>query len=138
MVVLLRALRVLFPLLHLQRWILALMILLGVLAALSEGLSISLFIPLIQNQTLSANDGIIWRLNALFQGIPLERRFLWIALSILFCLMIKNVFSYCYSVLFHWVNASIGHRLRCGILHQLLSVSQSYLDGQDSGELLTP
>ncbi len=61
---------------------------------------------------------------------------MWIALSILFCLMIKNVFSYCYSVLFHWVNASIGHRLRCGILHQLLSVSQSYLDGQDSGELL--
>ena len=47
MTVLLRALRALFPLLRLQPWLLSGMIALGVLAALSEGLSISLFIPLV-------------------------------------------------------------------------------------------
>src|SRR5262249_42794395 len=33
-------------------------------------------------------------------------------------------------------NSSIGHRLRCGIVRQLLSVSQNYLDTHDSGKLL--
>jgi ATP-binding cassette, subfamily B, bacterial MsbA len=58
------------------------------------------------------------------------------SLSILLCLALKNVLSYSYSLLFQWVNASISHRLHCGILHQLLSVGQSYLDAHDSGKLL--
>jgi hypothetical protein len=49
----LRALRALFPVLRLKPWVLGAMIILGVLAALSEGLSISLFIPLVQNQMVA-------------------------------------------------------------------------------------
>jgi len=133
---LLGALRALFPLLRLRAWVLLVMIFLGVLTALSEGLSISLFIPLVQNQMGTGNAGMIGRLTGLFQGIPAEARFLWIGLSILLCVVLKNVLSYSYSLLFQSVNASISHRLRCGILHQLLSVSQSYLDTHDSGKLL--
>jgi ATP-binding cassette, subfamily B, bacterial MsbA len=136
MIVLLRALRALFPLLRLQPWVLSVMMILGVLTALSEGLSISLFIPLVQNQMGTGNAGIIGKMTALFQGIPAETRFLWIGLSILLCVVLKNVLSYTYSLLFQRVNASISHRLRCGILHQLLSVSQSYMDTHDSGKLL--
>ncbi len=136
MAVLLGALRALFPLLRLQTWVLLAMITLGVLAALSEGLSISLFIPLVQNQIGTGNAGMIGRMTAIFEGIPAETRFLWIGLSILLCVVLKNVLSYSYSLLFQSVNASISHRLRCGILHQLLSVSQSYLDTHDSGKLL--
>ncbi|HKB97887.1 MAG TPA: ABC transporter ATP-binding protein [Terriglobales bacterium] len=136
MAVLLRALRALFPLLRLQRWMLAVIIVLGVLTALSEGLSISLLVPLIQNQMGTANAGVIGRMTALFQGIPADRRLWWIGVSILMLVVLKNILSYSYSLLFQWVNASISHRLRCGIFHQLLSVSQSYLDGHDSGKLL--
>ena len=136
MAVLLRALRALFPLLRLRPWMLSAMIILGVLTALSEGLSISLFIPLVQNQMGTETAGVVGRINALFQGIPAERRLFWIGLSILLCLLLKNVLSYSYSLLSHWVNALIGHRLRCGILYQLLRVSQSYLDTHDSGQLL--
>ena len=68
MIVLLRALRALFPLLRLRRWVLSVMILLGVLAALSEGLSISLFIPLIQNQMGPGNTGMMGKLSALEAG----------------------------------------------------------------------
>jgi ATP-binding cassette, subfamily B, bacterial MsbA len=136
MIVLLRALRALFPLLRLQRWVLLVMIVLGVLAALSEGLSISLFIPLVQNQIGTGSTGLIGKISGLFQGIPAATRLLWIGLSILLCVVLKNVLSYSYSLLFQRVNASISHRLRCGILHQLLSVSQSYLDTHDSGKLL--
>jgi subfamily B ATP-binding cassette protein MsbA len=136
MSVLLEALRALFPLLRLKRWVVLLMIILGVLTALSEGLSISLFIPLVQNQMGTGNPGIIGRITAIFQGIPAETRLLWIGLSILLCVVLKNILSYSYSLLFQRVNASISHRLRCGIVHQLLSVSQSYLDTHDSGKLL--
>jgi subfamily B ATP-binding cassette protein MsbA len=137
MIVLLRALRALFPLLRLRPWLLSVMIILGVLAAVSEGLSISLFIPLIQNQMGSGDTGMIGKLSALYQGIPAEIRLLWMGLSILLCVLLKNALSYSYSVLFQKVSASISHRLRCGILHQLLSVSQSYLDTHDSGKLLS-
>jgi ATP-binding cassette, subfamily B, bacterial MsbA len=136
MAVLLRGLRALLPVLRLQPWVLSGMIILGVLAALSEGLSISLFIPLIQDQMGTQTAGIAGRLTELFKGIPSEHRLLWIGFSIFLCMALKNALSYSYSLLFHSVNASIGHRIRCGILHQLLSVGQSYLDSHDSGKLI--
>jgi ATP-binding cassette, subfamily B, bacterial MsbA len=134
--VLLRALKALLPILRLRVWVLSGMIVLGVLVALSEGLSISLFIPLVQDQMGTQTAGVTGRLTAFFQAIPSQHRFLWIVLSIFLCMVLKNVLSYSYSLLFQSVNSSIGHRLRCGILHQLLSVSQSYLDTHDSGRLL--
>jgi subfamily B ATP-binding cassette protein MsbA len=136
MAVLLRTLRALFPVLRLRAWMLSGMILLGVLAALSEGLSISLFIPLVQNQMGTQTAGVAGRLTTLFQGIPLEHRLLGVGLGIFLCMVLKNILSYSYSLLFFSVNSSIGHRLRCSILRQLLSVSQSYLDTHDSGKLL--
>src|ERR1700761_2999570 len=133
---LLRALRALSPVLRLPPWVLSGMIVLGVLAALSEGLSISLFIPLVLGQMGGQTAGGAGRLNAFFQGIPSEQRFLAIGLSILLFMVLKNLLIYSYSLLFQSVNATIGHRLRCAILHQLLSVGQSYLDTHDSGKML--
>jgi subfamily B ATP-binding cassette protein MsbA len=112
------------------------MIILGVLAALSEDLSISLFIPLVQDQIGTKKAGSAGRLAEMFQGIPYEHRLLWIGGSILLCMVLKDVLSYWYSLLFHLVNASVGHRIRSGILHQLLGVGQSYYDTHDSGKLL--
>ena len=136
MAVLLRALKALLPILRLQPWVLSGMIILGVLAALSEGLSISLFIPLMQDQMGAQTAGFLGRLTSLFQRVPSEHRLLWIGFSIFLCIVLKNVLSYSYSLLFQSVNASIGHRIRCGILHQLLSIGQSYFDTHDSGKLL--
>src|ERR1700728_3536676 len=98
--VLLRALRALFPVLRLHPWVLAGMIVLGVLAALAEGLSISLFIPLVLGQMGGQTGGGNGRLNAFFQGIPSEQRFLWIALSIFLFMVLKNVLIYSYTLLF--------------------------------------
>jgi ATP-binding cassette, subfamily B, bacterial MsbA len=136
MIVLLRALRALLPLLRLRPWLVSLMIGLGILAALSEGVSISLFIPLIQNQMGTGDSGLVGKISLLFQRIPADTRLLWIGLSILLCVVLKNILSYTYSLLFLKVNASISHRLRCGVLHQVLSLSQSYLDTHGSGRLL--
>jgi hypothetical protein len=86
MAVLLRALRALLPVLRLQPWVLSGMIILGMLAALSEGLSISLFIPLIQHQMQTQTTGLTGRLTALFEAVPSGHRFLWIGFSILLLL----------------------------------------------------
>ena len=136
MATLLRALKTLFPLLRLQPWLLSGMITLGVLAALSEGLSISLFIPLVQDQMGTQTAGAAGRFAELFQWIPSQQRLLWIGFSIVLCMVLKNVLSYSYALLFQGVNAQITHRIRCGVLSQLLSVGQSYHDTHDSGKLL--
>src|SRR6516162_8200346 len=107
MAVLLRALRALFPVLRLRGWMLSGMIILGVLAAFSEGLSITLFIPLVQNQMGAQAAGSTGRLTALFQAIPAENRLLWIGFCIFLCMVLKNVLSYGYSLLFQSVNSSI-------------------------------
>jgi ATP-binding cassette, subfamily B, bacterial MsbA len=136
MAILLRPLRALFPLLRLQPWLLSAMIILGVLAALSEGLSISLFIPLVQDQIGTQTVGAAGRFAELFQWIPSQHRLLWIGISIVLCIVLKNVLSYSYALLFQGVNAQITHRIRCGVLSQLLSMGQSYHDTHDSGKLL--
>ena len=74
MAVLLRSLRALFPVLRLRPWMVLLMIILGVLTALSEGLSISLFIPLVQSQIGTESIGAIGKMTTLFKGIPAEKR----------------------------------------------------------------
>ncbi|MBV8174392.1 MAG: hypothetical protein JO207_02635 [Verrucomicrobia bacterium] len=91
MAVLLRALRALFPLLRLRAWMLSAMIILGVLTALSEGLSISLFIPLLQSQLGTGAGGIIGSMTGFFNGIPADRRLLWVGVSLLLAVMLKKV-----------------------------------------------
>ena len=49
---------------------------------------------------------------------------------------LKNALSYSYGLLSRWLNAAISHRLRSGILNQVLSLSQLYLDAQESGKLI--
>jgi subfamily B ATP-binding cassette protein MsbA len=134
MLAFLRALKALLPALTLPRWwVLSLLLFLGLLTAWSEGLSIWLLIPLVQNQVGVKGVG---RMAMLFGGIPAEQRIVWIGLCILVCIFLKNTLNYGYSLLFQRVNYSISHQLRRGIVNQLLSVGQSYLDTHDSGKLL--
>ena len=130
------ALRALRPLVTLPAWAGPSLILLGLLSALMEGLSISLIIPLIQHFTGSAVNGFGARLMAPFTVFPEQWRAPLIGLAMLLCVVLKNVLSYAYACLFSWMNASLGHQLRSGILRQLLTVSQNYLDGQDMGKLM--
>lgn len=136
MIDVLRALRSLLPLLRLKRWVIGIMLILGLLTAISEGLSISLLIPLLQSHLGMASSGLSRMLAAPFRGIPADQRMVWIGFAMLACLLIKNVLTYTYGRMLQHVNASIGHRLRCGLLQQVLTVDQSYLDSHDSGKML--
>lgn len=124
------------PVLRLRPWVPPVLVFLGLFTALTDGISTSLIIPLVQNQSASGGSGGLRFINVLFERFPAEQRLWWIGGSILLCVVLKNALSYSHSLLFQRVNASVTHRLRCGILHQLLNVSQGYLDAQESGKPL--
>ncbi len=131
----LRALGQLYPLLGLRAWTLLLLVVLGLLAAISEGFSISLVVPLLAGQA-DHSGGLAGWLASLFGGFPESRRIFLTALCILGGIALKNVLTYSYGLYFNWINTGIGHRLRSAIVSQTLGVSQQFLDGRDSGRLL--
>jgi ATP-binding cassette, subfamily B, bacterial MsbA len=134
------AIRGLLPLLKLYPWAIPVIVILGILSSLSEGLGISLFVPLLQSLNQSEADSssnfFLKLLNQFFADVPLDSRFLLIALFIFVCVVLKSCLVYGNAVLFSWLNSQISHRLRSGIFKQLLSVSYSYLESNETGKLI--
>jgi subfamily B ATP-binding cassette protein MsbA len=134
------ALKILFPLLKFYPWGIPAIVTLGILASLSEGLGISLFIPFLQ--TLSqdpsqpATNSLVGFLNNLFTPIPASYRLVVIPLCIFSTVLLKNFLAYSNTIVFSWLNSRISHRLRSDIFKQLLTVSYQFLETQESGKLL--
>lgn len=131
----------LLPLIKFYPWAIPAIVVLGILSSLSEGLGISLFIPLLQSiqqadsQTASGNFFLNF-IGRIFFGVPPDYRFLFIAGFIFACVLLKSCLAYSNAVLFSWLNSRISHRLRSGIFNQLLSVSYSYLESNDTGRFI--
>ncbi|MBW4636269.1 MAG: ABC transporter ATP-binding protein/permease [Iphinoe sp. HA4291-MV1] len=136
-----KVMKTLLPLLKFYSWAIPAIVVLGVLSSFFEGFGIILFIPLLQSfvqntsQTAS-NSFFVNILNKIFVNISSSDRITIIALCILGSIFLKNCLSYSNTVLFSWLSSRIGHRLRSGIFNQLLSVSSSFLESQDSGKLI--
>lgn len=137
-----KAVKTLLPLLKIYPFAVPIVIILGILSSISEGLGISLFIPFIQNfeqlSGSSASDNFLIKfLNNLFAGIPPQERLFIIPLCILGTILIKNGLLYCNTIFFSWLNWRISHRLRCNIFQQLLTVNYSFLESQQSGKFVS-
>lgn len=129
------SLRQLLPLLGIKAGTVVILIIFGLLAAVSEGFSISLVVPLLEGTSQSSGRLTGW-LSSLFEGYSESQRIKLTALCILGGIVLKNALSYAYSLYFNWINTGIGHRLRSEIVRQTLGVSQRFLDGKDTGRLL--
>lgn len=137
-----KAIKTLLPLLRIYPFAVPIVVLLGILSSISEGLGVSLFIPFIQNlEQLSEasvnNNFLINFLNNLFVGIPPQQRLFIIPLCILGTILIKNCLLYGNTIFFSWLNWRISHRLRCNIFQQLLTVNYSFLESQQSGKFVS-
>lgn len=136
-----KAIRTLLPLLKLYPWGIPAIVTLGILSSLSEGLGISLFIPLLQSleqgksQSVSGNF-LVGFLNRTFTAVSPDNRLLVIALCIFGSILLKSCLSYSNAILLSWLNSRISHRLRSGIFKQLLSVSYSFLETHETGKLM--
>src|SRR5262245_47015865 len=63
-----------------------------------------------------------------------EQRVMIISICFLVGVALKNALSHAYGVLSLWLNTTMSHRIRSGILDEVLNLSQLYLDSQASGE----
>ncbi len=131
----------LFPLLNLYPWAIPVIIILGILTSLSEGLGISLFIPFLQslepgNSQSGSGTFLGTILNRLFSDIPPSNRLLIIPLTIFGCVLLKNLLAYSSSLLSVWLYWRIGSQLVSKLYQQILSVSYSFLDSKQSGKLV--
>lgn len=136
-----KAIKNLLRLLRLYPWAIPLIITLGILCSLSEGLGISLFIPFLQTLDATNSQGasanlLVNLLNRLFINVPQNNRLLVIPLSILGLVLLKNCLSYSSAMLSYWLYWRIGHQLLSSTFQQLLSVSYTFLDTNQSGKLL--
>jgi subfamily B ATP-binding cassette protein MsbA len=134
-----KAVRPLLPLLRLYPVTVAAIVLLGTLSSLSEGIGISLFVPLFQDLSADAHSESAFLgdfANRLIEWVPIESRLPSIALLIFAAIAIKNALAYGVETLATLVNSRIGHQLRSGIFRQLMSVRYDFLTAQKSGKLL--
>lgn len=136
-----KSLKKLLPVMQGYQWAIPAVVILGILASLAEGLGISLFVPFLQTVRQSGSphhteNKFVSGLEALFQGFTEEQQIIIIPLCIFVAIVSKNIVTYCNLFLFNWANSRIGHELRSRIFKQLVLVSFSYLDTQNSGRLL--
>ncbi|BAT55815.1 ABC transporter related [Nostoc sp. NIES-3756] len=122
-------------------WAIPVIVILGTLSSFFEGIGISLFIPLLQsldNSSLTTgnNNFLVNALNQIFIDVSPNNRLIIIAIAIVTSISIKNLLIYGNSILFAWFNSRIGHYLRSRIFHQLLSISYSFLEGNESGKMM--
>ena len=133
--------KTLLPFLRLYRWATPIIIALGVLSSLAEGIGISLFIPFLQSVgqvDYNPNTGrwLIDSLGQLFNNVSPDHRLLIISICIFGSVLLRNFLAYGNDVLFTWLDARISHRIRSRIYDQLLTVSYRFLERSESGRLI--
>lgn len=132
--------RRLLPLLRPYPWAIPVVVILGMLASLFEGLGISLFIPVLLGLMLDGeprtSSTILKTLYDLVDKIPTSSRLWIVPFLILSCIIIKNMLAYGNHMLSVWLQSDISHRLRSRVYLQLLTVGYNYLESQNSGKIL--
>ncbi|PSB45451.1 ABC transporter ATP-binding protein [Cyanosarcina cf. burmensis CCALA 770] len=136
-----KTIRIIFPLLKTHSWAIPIIIILGVLSSLAEGVGISLFIPLLQNfnrenSETDCGNILLCFINNLFISFSPNYRLFLIVLCIFGCILLKVSLAYSSSIIFSWYNSHIGHELRSKIFRQLLRINYSFLETQESGKLI--
>lgn len=136
-----RNVKTLFPVLRVYPWGLPALVGLGLLSSLAEGIGIGLFIPLLHNlkpthTAVQTGNWLVDGFRQVFNGVAPAQRQSIIALCLFASIFLKAALAYSNKMVFDWLDVHIGHRLRCGIFEQLLTVSYRFLENSESGRLL--
>lgn len=132
----------LWKLLRFYPWAIPLIVTLGVLTSFAEGIGITLFIPLLKSLHQSPEPAapsthwLVDSLNDLFSSYQGATRFGIISSAVFACILLKAALSFANALYFRWLEAEMGHRIRSGIIQQVLSVSCAYIEQNDSGRIL--
>jgi ATP-binding cassette, subfamily B, bacterial MsbA len=112
---------------------------LGVLAALLEGLGLGLLAPILQGMatggTLVSGNPALDLISRPFMSVGADDRMLVLMLALLALIIVKNGVVYAHAVVAAWIRANLIRSLRCRIFDQYLSVGYQYLAERRSGDL---
>ena len=137
----LKTIRLLAPLFRGRRWALPAIVVLGSLASLSEGLGLSLVVPLLETlngETRGPIAGgrlgqiLAWLVDALPDGNPLP----YIAGLIVAMTVLKGVLRYGHSILSGRLNSEVTDQLRRRLFSRIIHSSQPTRDQAGSGRLM--
>jgi subfamily B ATP-binding cassette protein MsbA len=136
----LSVIRSLAPLRRWHPWIVPSTVVLGLLAALSEGIGLSLFMPLLYSidGAFSGGEGgpLGDALAGMFSALPASERLLAISIGIMGLVFVKNLLLYLNEVLKSWIRTLMVHSLRSRVADQLLDGDIVWVEKNDSGRLL--
>jgi subfamily B ATP-binding cassette protein MsbA len=117
------------------------LILLGVLASLAEGIGIGLLVPLLQilqERPQAAQAGpLVEAVQGYAESFGTEARFGLVGITILGLIVVKSALLFSYVGLASRIHGSVFHALRSALIRQLLSVGYIFLARHDQGRLLT-
>ncbi len=129
-----------FAIMGRDRWYVPLVVLLGVLSAVLEGVSLYLLIPLldlftVQNGTGWADNAIVGWLNRIVELVPEAWRVEALLASVTVGFILKSTVRYLYWILWDWLDNRLYVSVYTRLYDQLLSISQTSLDKTQMGAL---
>src|SRR5262245_24686127 len=133
--------RTLAPLRRWHPWHVPAMVGLGFLAALSEGIGLSLFMPFLYSLGAGTfappdNGFLGGALQRLFENIPASDRVVTVALGIMGLVFLKNILVYATEMLRSWACTILVHSLRVRMAGGLLAARMDFIESTDSGKLV--
>ena len=116
-----------------------LLLALGVLSALLEGVGLGLLVPILHGLTTDgppiSGNPVIDFLSRPFLAVAAEKRLQVLMLALLSLTVLKNGMIYTHTVLTTWLRANLIRHLRCRIFDQFLRVGYQYVTERRSGDL---
>lgn len=124
------------------RWLIPVLVLLGLLAFLFEGLGIYLLMPLLQ--TLSGestapgpeSNGIIGLATRLTASMTPEYRVAVLIAAIVACILLKALTALASQIAYSYAGSRFGHDIRVSTFRAILNADQGFIDHQPPGALL--
>ena len=123
-----------------HRWLIPLLVLLGLLAFLFEGIGIYLLMPLLQ--TLSGTegaatvDGLVGAATRWTADLPQGRKVAALVGAIVGCILLKGLTALASQMAQAYAGARFGHDIRVSTFRVILGADQGFLDVQPPGALL--
>ena len=127
------------PLLRRHRAALGVIIVLGTLSALAEGIGMSLVIPFFRELAGGSAPGAshyVRFLDRMLASLPAGYRTSLIPAVIFAIVIAKNVLSYVCDCLCAWLKLRVGHELRGGLFNQLLHVHFGFIERSEPAKLV--
>ncbi|TAM79827.1 MAG: ABC transporter ATP-binding protein [Acidobacteria bacterium] len=133
--------RSLLPFLQRYKWLLPVVVVLGLLAAVMEGASLSLLVPLLHvltdhSRSVAGNSSLVLRFQNVMDVVPPEWQLLCVVLAIFVAICFKNLISYADVTAFSYVESRVSHDLRVRLFTRILNVPYANLEDFPPGYLM--